>query len=107
MVADNSDERLTHTTALGAAGEQLAERRFEGSGRRRRGLRQLVRLPQPLPERVRGQVDAVDELLAPEADRERDDFDAERVDELAREVATAVRHDADGHLASSTAGGAG
>ena len=45
IVADSCDDRLMHTTRVGAGVGAPPERRFEGAGRRRRGLRAGRRRP--------------------------------------------------------------
>ena len=55
---------------------------------------------EPVPELVGAELLAVDELLVAEADGERDDLDAERVDERLRQVAAAVGDHPDAHTHS-------
>ncbi len=52
------------------------------------------------PELLVRELDAVDELLLAESDRQRDDVDAERVGPGLREIAGAVGDDADDHETS-------
>ena len=84
---------------------ELAVDGLELAGRRRRGLGQRVLLSAARPELAGRQLDAVDQLLVAEADRQGDDPDAVRDDHLLGEVAGGIGDDADAHGAASLLGG--
>ena len=79
-----------HTIPVAPRCREVAEARLERAGRRRGRLGQGVGMLESVPELVGAQLDTVDELLVTEADGERHDLDAERVDEWCREIARAV-----------------
>ena len=79
-----------HTMPVAPRSARSRKHLLEGAGRRRRGLGERVGVLEPLPELVGAQLDPVDELLAPEADGERHDLDAQCFDERRGKVARAV-----------------
>ena len=90
--------------AVGAGVAERPETLLEGAGRGRRGLGQHRRGRDLAPELLVRELDAVDELLVAEADRQRHDLDAERVGAGLREIAGAVGDDAYGHETSWASG---
>ena len=78
-----------------AVGRQSAVGRLELPGGGRRGLRQRRRGRALRPELGDGEVATIDELVAVDADGQRDDLDAELVGHGLREVACRVGDDAD------------
>ena len=98
IVAERCDERLMHTMPVGAAAPAArgtAPRTRPADGAAVSGS--AVGVLEPLPELVGAELHAVDELLVAEADGERDDLDAERVDERLRQIAAAVGDHPDAH----------
>src|SRR5262245_38911759 len=83
----------------------MAVTSFERAGRRRSGLREAVEVLDAVPELRGRELLLVDELLAPEPDRERDDLDAQRLHEMVGEIAGAVGHDTDTHISRSRSAG--
>ena len=104
IVAERCADRLTQTMPSAPSSCRRAERLFERADRRGGGLGEHSRRLELAPELVGGELLAVDVLAVAEADRERNDLDAELCAHLGRKVTGTVGHDANGHGSSSGPG---